>query len=171
MVCPQSCIELTGESPVEVMAELPRSYPRPAGEIPADKRGDKGGSDRREPMRGTTSDAAGRNEVKPAASLDCTKPKGPEAETHIIGRRQKTAHGTRSGAGLRRGTGSSTQQEFSAEVGRPSPVALQWAGRLYKAKAEGSGAGRESEEDIVPKTVRENRTQGRSSAWVELSRR
>lgn len=136
LACPRSCIELAGASPVEVRAELPRSYPRPPGEIPTDKRGDKGGSVRREPMRGTTSDAAGRNKVKPAASLDYTKPKGPEAEMDMITRRQKTALGTRSGAGLRRGTGSSTQQEFNAEVGRPSPVALGWAGRLYKAKAE-----------------------------------
>jgi hypothetical protein len=136
MACPRSCIGLAGASPVGASAEAPRSYSHSQEEISANEREDNGGRNRREPMSGPASDGAGRNASEAYCLVTLSKPKGREAETDMLERRQKTEPGTQRGSGLSRGIGRSTQQKFDTEVGRSSPVALQWAGRLYKARAE-----------------------------------
>jgi hypothetical protein len=53
-------------------------------------------------------------------------------------------------AGLLRGMGSGTDGRFATEQERPYRVALEWAGRAYKAEPKTPGARRESDEAIVP---------------------
>lgn len=166
MVRPESCIELTGASPVAASADAPRSRPRAREEIPSSEWGVKS------PQR--VVGRAGGEQVRRLSIKRTLQPreirtrKGVVVEPLMSRRRQQTAPVNRIGAvqdrrGVwRRACGYSSMRNrrdpswrFTSNEGDP-----------YKPTVKEDRAGRESEGFIVPTTpVSKGRSREGTLLW------
>jgi hypothetical protein len=150
MVRPESCIKLTGASPVAVSTEAPRSRPRAREEILSSEWGVKspppvvrlaGGEQVRRPSHKRT--------LQPR---DIRTRKDGQAEPLMSRRRQQTA--------LEFGSAQDARGVWRRACGHrlvrnrrdPSRRLTFSEGGPYKPKAKGERAGRESEGSVVPMT-------------------
>ena len=150
MVRPESCIELTGASPVAVSAEAPRSRPRAREEIPSSEWGVKS------PRRVVRLD--GGEQVRRPSIKRTLQPreintrKVGQAEPLMSRRRQQTAPVNRFGAVQDAREVERTACGDSSIRNRrdPSRLLTLSEGDPYKPMAKADRAGRESEGFIVP---------------------
>ena len=151
MVRPESCIELTGASPVAVSADAPRSRPRAWDEILPSEWGVKG------PPRAVG--RVGGEQVRRPSQKRSLQPreintrKVVPAEPLMPRRRQQTALGRIGATQDGRGVGSRACGHSSMRNRRdPSRPPMSGSGDPYKPTAKADRAGRESEGFIVPLT-------------------
>src|SRR6266511_5617243 len=144
MVRPESCIELTGASPVAVSADAPRSRPRAWDEILPSEWGVKG------PPRAVG--RVGGEQVRRPSQKRSLQPreintrKVVPAEPLMPRRRQQTALGRIGATQDGRGVGSRACGHSSMRNRRdPSRPPMSGSGDPYKPTAKADRAGRESE--------------------------
>src|SRR5215207_3525663 len=164
------CVGLAGESPVAVSAVAPRSRSPSEGEIRPSKRDVECLA--RGVRRAAGSNVAGPTRKREPSSLERLTPKGEEAEPFMAGRRQQTALGRRSGAGLLRGSGEGTRRQPDTEQERSSSAA-RTSGRAERTRpsAKPRRAERKSEGFVVPLMPRATTAvEGRDPALIALDR-
>ena len=149
MVRPESSVELTGESPVAVSAEAPRSRPRAWEETPPPEWGVRSP---RGVVRRTGGEQVRRPSIKRTLQpREINSRKAGPAEPLMSRRRQQTA----SGVGMTqdaRGVGRRACGDSSTWNRRdPSRLPVSGEGAAYKPKVKRRRAGRESEGLVVPK--------------------
>jgi len=145
MVRPESCIELTGVSPVAVSAEAPRSRPRTREEIPSSEWGVKS-------PRSAVWPAGGEQVRRPSIKRtlqprDINNRKVVLAEPLMSRRRQQTAPvlligAVQDGRGVER---TACGHSLIRNRRDPFPAARSGEGGPYKPTAKADRAGRESE--------------------------
>ena len=163
MVRPESCIELTGASPVALSAEAPRSRSRAREEISSSEWGVKSprrvvGFDGREQFR--------RPSIKRTLQpREISNRKVGLAEPLMSRRRQQTAlniGSTQDARGvLRTACGDSSIRNRRD----PSRLLTFSEGGSYKPMAKADRAGRESEGFIVPLTLPHNGSRGKEPCF------
>ena len=150
MVRPESCIELTGASPVAVSAEAPRSRLRAQEAIRASEWSVKS-------PRSVVRRAGGKQVRRPSIKRtlqprEIRTRKVGQAEPLMSRRRQQTASGigaTQDARGVwRRACGNRSVRNRRDPSRRPA----SGEGAAYKPKVKGQRAGRESEGFVVPLT-------------------
>jgi hypothetical protein len=163
MVRPESCIELTGASPVAVSADAPRSRPRAWEEILPPEWGVKGP---RSAVRQVGGEQVRRpSEKRSLQPREINTRKVAPAEPLMPRRRQQTALAigwTQDG----RGVGSRACGHRSMRNRRdPSRRLTLSEGDPYKPMAKVDRAGRESEGFIVPLTPVANAGRGKEPCF------
>jgi hypothetical protein len=168
MVRPESCIELTGASPVAVSAGAPRSRPRAVEETPSSEWGVKS-------LPGVVRRLGGRQVRRPSI-MRTLQPrymytrKVGQAEPLMSRRRQQTA--SRTGVMQdARGAGRRACGHRSVRNRRdPSRWPTLGAGGPHKPTVKGDRAGRESEGPVVPLTpATKTPAEGRGPALVAVA--
>ena len=142
------CIELTGESPVAVSAEAPRSRPRAWEEIPPSEWGVKS------PQR-VVRPVGGEQVRRPSITRtlqprDIRTRKVGLAEPLISRRRQQTALAIGSTQDARGVERTACGDSWIRNRRGPSRLPTSGEGAAYKPKVKGRRVGRESEGFIVP---------------------
>lgn len=129
-----SCVGLAGESPAAASAVAPRSRSPMEGEIRPSKRDVE--SLAHGERRATGSEVAGPTRKRELCSPERVKSKDEEAEPVMPRRRQQTACGRRSHAGLLRGRGVGTRPLPDTEQERSSSTALVRASGADQAECQ-----------------------------------
>ena len=165
MVRPESCIELTGASPVAVSAGAPRSRPRAWEEIPSSEWGVKS-------PRSVVRPVGGEQVRRPSVARtlqprEINTRKVVLAEPLTSRRRQQTAPGmtgaVQDGRGVwRRACGHSSMRNRRD----PSRPPMSGDGDPDKPTVKQDRAGRESEGPVVPSTPADKAGQSRGHALV-----
>lgn len=170
MVRPESCIKLTGASPVAVSAAAPRSRPRAWAEMPPPERGVKG--PRRVVWLGRGEQVRRPSIKRTVQPRDIRTRKVGPAEPLMPRRRQQTASG-RGGEVLpcggmqdARGVGRRACGHSSVRNRRdPSRLPTSGEGGPHKPTAKGDRAGRESEGPVVLLTPPPNGGRGKGPCF------